>query len=240
MMLPVTPSLLLKTWDQGSTLHPIDRTLLLVAQARTDIPADLIADLPLGFINRTLMQMRLDLFGSQMSAVADCSHCHEALDISLDLQTMLTQLPVIDNETFYSGCVLSNGYRFRLPNSRDLAVISQDSDSTDSALQLLQRCCIGGPDDESLSAEMMDWVSASMEEIDPALDINCSLVCDHCGVDNTYPLDIASYLWQEIESHAQKLLREIHILALSYGWSEEAILSLTQQRRQQYINMVTV
>lgn len=238
MNLQAAPSLLLDIWDQGSNLHAIDRALLLVTQARTDIPVDIIADLSHGFINKTLIQMQLELFGNQMNAIVSCSNCQESLELSLDLQTILQQLSALDNEALYSSCIHFNKHRFRLPNSRDLAVISQRPDFADCALDLLQRCWISKPDSLPPSTEMMDAVAALMEEIDPALDINCNLVCEHCNFLNSYPLDMGNYLWQEIENFAKNLLREIHLLASSYGWSEQAILALTQKRRQLYVNMV--
>lgn len=238
MKLPATSSILLKIWDQGSHLHPVDRALFLVTQARMDIPVDIVADLSLGFINKSLIQMQLELFGHQMSAIVRCSNCHESLELSLDLHRILQQLPDLENEALYSSCIHFNDYRFRLPNSRDLAFIYQQSDSADCVDGLLQRCCITQPDKSPLSVEMMDAVASLMEEIDPALDINCNLVCELCDFQNSYPFDVGRYLWLEIESFAKKLLREIHILASSYGWSEQTILALTQKRRQQYLNMV--
>jgi hypothetical protein len=50
--------------------------------------------------------------------------------------------------------------------------------------------------------------------------------------------DIASYFWDEINAWANRILREVHILASRYGWSERDILALSPWRRQFYLDMV--
>jgi hypothetical protein len=41
-----------------------------------------------------------------------------------------------------------------------------------------------------------------------------------------------------VEAAAKRLLGEIHNLASAYGWSEDAILSLSNSRRALYLQMV--
>jgi len=50
--------------------------------------------------------------------------------------------------------------------------------------------------------------------------------------------DILTYLWSEIEDWAQRLLLEVHTLALAYGWSERDILAMSPRRRRLYLEMV--
>jgi hypothetical protein len=51
-------------------------------------------------------------------------------------------------------------------------------------------------------------------------------------------LDIARYLWDELDDWAQDLLAEVDVLARHYAWSERDILSLTPIRRQFYLDLV--
>ena len=46
-------------------------------------------------------------------------------------------------------------------------------------------------------------------------------------------------LWAEISARAQHLLREVHLLASAYGWSEQQILELSPTRRASYLRMVS-
>jgi len=53
------------------------------------------------------------------------------------------------------------------------------------------------------------------------------------------PLDIVAFFWEEISAKANRLLEEVHTLALAYGWNEMDILSMSVRRRQFYFEMVT-
>jgi hypothetical protein len=49
---------------------------------------------------------------------------------------------------------------------------------------------------------------------------------------------MAAFLWAEIEARARRLLREVHILATAYGWTEAEVLSLGENRRARYVERV--
>ncbi len=87
---------------------------------------------------------------------------------------------------------------------------------------------------ESVAIEL----SAHMAEIDPQGDIQLSLVCPKCDRRWDAVLDIASYLWSEINAWALRTLREIDVLATAYGWTETEILRLSPWRRQAYLEII--
>ena len=84
-------------------------------------------------------------------------------------------------------------------------------------------------------ARWLERLEAALESADPHADLSLSLTCSACAATWTTPLDIASYLWVELEDRARQLLDEVHHLARAYGWSEREILSLTQERRTAYL-----
>jgi hypothetical protein len=45
-------------------------------------------------------------------------------------------------------------------------------------------------------------------------------------------------VWRELDDWAQRTLREIHVIAGAYGWSEDEILQLSARRRQMYVEMI--
>lgn len=47
-----------------------------------------------------------------------------------------------------------------------------------------------------------------------------------------------SFFWDEINHWAKRLIHDVHILAVAYGWSEEKILALSPWRRQAYLDLV--
>jgi hypothetical protein len=47
-----------------------------------------------------------------------------------------------------------------------------------------------------------------------------------------------SFLWSEIHSWAQRLLRDVHAIAAAYGWREGDILAMNPLRRQAYLELI--
>jgi len=78
-----------------------------------------------------------------------------------------------------------------------------------------------------------------LRELDPQADVRLDLTCTACGHHWESIFDIATYFWREIDDWAQRMLRDVHILAMAYSWSEADILSMSAWRRQAYLQMVT-
>ena len=49
--------------------------------------------------------------------------------------------------------------------------------------------------------------------------------------------DVAAFLWAAVERWALLTLRDVHQLALAYGWGEGDVLALSPLRRQLYLEM---
>lgn len=140
-----------------------------------------------------------------------------------------------------------DGYElhFRLPNSQDLAAIANNQDVGSARNRLVQCCIVQACYDglpvamEELPDPVIESVTAQMIERDPLAEIQLALTCPVCGHHWQSMFDIVTFLWHEISMEAKRLLREVHILAQAYGWSEGDILSMSAARRQLYIEMVT-
>jgi hypothetical protein len=167
------------------------------------------------------------------------------LDIA-QLRATPPQHPVDPTPEVYSFS--EGGYRveFRLPNSYDLAAIALETDVEQARGQLLARCITqvayrnhhepASPD--QLPADLIAALAARLAEADPQAEIELALTCENCGANWTALLDIALFLWTEISARVRRLLREVHTLALAYGWREADILALSDARRQLYLEMV--
>jgi hypothetical protein len=77
-----------------------------------------------------------------------------------------------------------------------------------------------------------------MAELDPQADVQLALQCPSCSHPWHDPFDIATFFWGEINAWAVRILREVHMLAAAYGWSETDILAMNARRRQVYLDMV--
>jgi hypothetical protein len=78
-----------------------------------------------------------------------------------------------------------------------------------------------------------------MSEADPLLELDYDLACPQCGAGVRATVDVAAFVWAEVEARSRVLLAEVDLLARAYGWSEDAILTLAPERRARYVELVT-
>jgi hypothetical protein len=236
-MVPLSPSNVLALWEQGRARHAIDRALLLFAAACPDLPADRLADLPLGQRNAALLRLRHWAFGPEIRACVDCPGCRERMELAFEADMFLPPESAAHDGDEHE----TDGFRFRLPTSRDLAALLGHADVNSAAARLLERCCIARPGGDQASSldGLLEKIEAELEALDPCADIELSLVCESCAHAWTAPFDIAAMLWDEVEARARALLATVDTLARAYGWSERDVLALSEQRRAAYLEMVT-
>ncbi len=133
---------------------------------------------------------------------------------------------------------------FRLPNSGDLLDLPRNSDESLARRQVLKKCLKQARRDgkdvcyDELPEEILSAIVQSMTEMDPQADFRLGLQCRQCGYQWSETFDILSFLWSEIHTYALRLLREVHVLASAYGWSEAEILTLGSIRRQAYLELI--
>ena len=234
-MRPLSPELLLRAWEHGRRRHPVDLAVMLYAFAQPELDPDRLPDAPLGDRNAAILRLREATFGARLRAVLDCPRCGEQLELDTDT-TILLATSAQD-----AAPVEVDGLRFRPPTSRDLVGILGEIDTEAARLKLLRRCLVGGgePPGPALLATLCDRVEDALERADPLSDLTFGFTCDACGHVWQAPLDVAGFVWDEIDAHARRLLDEVHLLARAYGWSEAEILSLPEARRSAYIERVT-
>jgi hypothetical protein len=226
----------LNLWEHGAGLHPLDQGLLALSAAFPETPCENLADWPLGRRNRALARLRCLQFGPRLQAWLACTHCGEKLEFEMDARTLAGEQ---SHEECSSGePIVVRGHSFRLPTSRDLARAVAATDTRSAAVRLIESCRLesDGP---------VEWSPADIEEVgermalaDPLAETRLTLVCPSCGSECDETLDIAAFLWAEIECLAKRLIVEIDALARVYGWTESEILALGDRRRALYMNMV--
>jgi len=223
---------LLALWERGSNLHPLDQGLLALTAALPDQPPDGIADWPLGRRNRALAELHCSCFGSTLQACTACPSCSEKMEFEMDVRTLMSEAP-------NSGATIEvDGRTFRLPTSRDVAAATREPDPVAAANRLLLHCMMGADDSPNWSEEELERVGDKMALADPMAEFRLSLLCPACNQRWDETLDIAGFLWAEIDARARRLLWEIHTFASAYGWTEAEVLSLSTARRARYLEMI--
>lgn len=182
-----------------------------------------------------LLARRLQaLVGNQVPACVDCPRCGELLDISVDLRAV-AELPVVEEKSWMSISVEDEPVRFRLPTSEDLlTVVGLDRPQ---ARAVLMRECLGLGPDELPAPDVAAAVDTAMEVVAPAGAVDLLVICPQCGMQGAVPLDVPSLLWSEVETEAAGLLRDVHDLAVRFGWTEPDVLALSPRRRAAYLAM---
>jgi hypothetical protein len=232
----------LALWERGQTLHPLDQGLLAVQAAFPESQRESVADWPLGRRNRALAQLRCACFGRWLRGWTACEQCGERLEFEVD-GNALAAINVCSTDER----IEVRGDVFRLPTSRDLARIAGEHDSSAAAVHLLEQCMISSTsqdsgahrlDEQRWTKEELDAIEERMTQADPLAEILLHFDCPICSHAFDLCLDIAAFLWAELEGRAKRLLRDVHTLASAYGWSEVEILSLSPARRDFYLAMV--
>jgi len=170
-----------------------------------------------------------------MDGTATCPSCGERLDLALDVESIR---PASEPDRPAEGTLDIDGYRvqFRLPSSEDVAGLAHTEDVLVTRRQLLDRCIKHG--EAELPDSVLDAVAQRMADLDPQGDVQLALQCPSCSHTWHGRFDVVTFFWAEINAWAVRSLREVHILAAAYGWSESDILAMNARRRQIYLDMV--
>ncbi len=232
---PLSAQALLSAWEQGCHRHPLDRALLLRALTAPGTETAALADEPLGRCTAALLEARAATFGPRLRAGVDCPVCGAALEFDLDTAELLRARPEP------TDTVEIDGMRFRPPCHRDLARIVGEADTATATSRLAVLCALDGP--QTLAGhpdltEMIAEIELALERADPWANLSLDLRCEECGHSWPEPLDVPALLWAEVEHRARRLLDEVHLLAQAYGWTEDVILALSDQRRAAYLQRV--
>lgn len=234
-MRALSQSDVLSLWENGRALHPLDRGLLVIDAVFAE--GATAADWPLGERNRALAEMHCAFFGDAVSGWTPCAECGEKLEFRMDGRVLAQQAMGERAETIEAG-----GRRFRVPTSRVLARLASESsdEEANAGARLLTLCRMDGESDSK-----REWTEQEMEEAgeklaaaDPLAEIALHFSCPVCGSACEESLDLAAFVWAELEAWAKRLALEVHALASAYGWSEREILSMSEPRRRLYLEMV--
>ena len=192
-----------------------------------------------------LLALRQQLFGSRVTGIITCNQCGEPaeIDFSLDEVRVKSRNKISPARAGKSANVAKAEKTFRLgnqrlhyraPTSEDLLAISSVSDPVVAKRMLIERCVEAG---DQLAEEILDKVLTRLSRQEAQADIRLRIACPACSHTLEPLFDIASYLWRELDDWARKTLREIHVIASRYGWSETEILRMSARRRRTYLEL---
>lgn len=241
VMHPLTASETLAVWEAGQERRPVERAVALLVAAGAASREEVLA-LPLGQRDGLLLTLRSWAFGARLGARGECPACGAAVE--LDVAADDLRAPAANGHVRH---LARDGVEvtFRPPSSGDvLDALDAPASSVSAPARLLERCVEWARadgeelDPEDLPAGVRAVIAGAMAEADPQAAIEVALVCPACAKTWLAPLDLAGFFWAELDAWARRTLREVHVLASAYGWSEGAILDLSPWRRHLYRELV--
>lgn len=233
----------LRLWEQGLSLHPVDRAQFFALCATDQAQAEDVCRWPLGRRDTQLMELRRQAYGERLPVVDTCPHCGEAAEFELDLTALLHMsgdVPPPEFDVSMGDLQL----RLRLPDTQDMACAASCTDLARARQVLLERCVLSAaragvslaPDGLDASEEIA--IGAALAEADPLADVRIAVNCPVCADEWLALLDINAVFWQELQHEARQVLRDVHTLAGAYGWTESEVLALSPTRRMAYLAQV--
>lgn len=235
-MFNTQPETLLAVWEANWNRTPCERAVALLIATCPEISPEEAGRIPVGRRDEILLSLRERLFGCQAQLLTTCPVCTEQLELDFALKEVRSPSP---SSSWFSIGPAGSEVTFRLPCSDDLLALqsAKPSDPRD----FLVRACLADSCStlDSMSAELVNRISEEMADLDPQANVMLGIACASCSHEWEVRFDISSLLWSEIDAWAQRLIGEVHVLAMTYGWDESAILVMSPLRRQIYLNMIS-
>jgi hypothetical protein len=165
--------------------------------------------------------------------------CGEPLEIALPFDALLAAAPGEDDDTARPVPVSLPGGRsaaLRRPTGRDLHAWRRTPCASrhEAVATMLDALVVEGvvmPEDEPAIADVM-------ATHDPLVAFTVSCACPACGAERDRPIDLETICLARLRQLQRGLLREIHVLASTYGWTEKEVLAIPPARRAHFLRLI--
>jgi hypothetical protein len=175
-----------------------------------------------------------------VSATLRCpaSQCGETFEIEIPVDVLSSVQPACDPAAAPIAISLNEGRSavLRRPTGRDLGNWREQHHATrrEAIAAMIDALLVDGsvnPDDEPIVAEVM-------ATHDPLVAFTVDCACPACGVHGEQHVDLEEIVLAKLNARQRALLREVHMLASRYGWTERDILGIAPERRARYLQMI--
>lgn len=233
-------------WLPGAqrTTALLSRTVVRLGDG-TDPDVEDVRALTVGDRETLLWGVRRATVGNRVDLVVTCEGCGEKLDAPLDISAAATG--VVDpggvagaerTEQLVDGHTVL----LRCPTGVDQEAIAATGGDLDQRANALLRRLVARIDGEvpsdGLLSELAPALSAALAEADPTAEMMLDVACPSCDAVTQTLVDAGAILVEEAVAGARWLMEEIHVLASTYHWSEDAILALPTARRRRYLDLI--
>jgi hypothetical protein len=191
------------------------------------------SSLPVTDADAALLAGRQAWVGDRIETTVRCPHerCGEKADVDFSISDFLeyrrpTMPPGVQRG---DGFFLCNGVAFRAPTLAD----EEAARASASPVRTLSERCI-----DTTSPRTVRKIERMLEKVAPSLVSELTLSCPGCGRSHSATFDPRAFVLKELGDQAQFLWDDVHLIASTYHWSKNEILSLDRARRAQLAERV--
>ena len=229
----------LDLWERAQDRTEVRRALVLAEAGGPPAEPAELERLPIGRRDVRLLELYRALGGSALEATASCPSCSETVELEVDVAALLDRAA----RGRAPAPVEAHGFTvaWRAPDSLDVEAAAAGRDVGEAERVLLERCVLSatgpeGPvDPRELPPEVRAAVTEAMAEADPLAEVLVDVSCPACGAGFVADVAVAAFVWAELRAEAERLLREVDVLARAYGWTDPEVLALGERRRAAYL-----
>jgi hypothetical protein len=241
MMQALSLNDLLQLHESCERLRPTARALTILGRAAPELSSAELSRLSIGDRDERLLALRAATFGPHLDCSAICPACEERLEFTLNAEALRLEGR---GSTEFRGVFDHEGNQipFRTLNSDDLLLVERTLDPDSARAVLIKRALEldveGSGETPALTPELVAGLAAALERADPLAALNVTLQCAACKHSWTVLFEVVTHLWNDIRETVERLVREVHLLARAYSWSERAILRMSATRRKLYLDQI--
>jgi hypothetical protein len=227
-----------------------------IGTIRTVTP-DVVRQLLVADRQYLLLRLRRITFGPDVQSSVYCPwpDCSSKVDINFSIDQVPVKKAVNKGDRYAMALPRNDDgrrpaegpaatLRFRLPVGADQEALHECAlgNEAQALSELLDRCVVEWPEDipdvRSLSPAARMEIEKLMERSAPAVNLAMDARCPDCGRGFTLPFDLQDFFFGELRISQDLLFREVHYLAYHYHWSEGEILSMSREKRRNYIRVL--
>jgi hypothetical protein len=214
--------------DAAAASRLLDRLIDRVNDAGGSVDS---ASLSVSEHDRLLAAIFRRLYGDKAVCHATCADCRESFEFELPLDRILAEQEAEaerwgapDAEGWWTT---EEGVRFRAPTAGEVLVAD---------VKTLRALCL---DEASEGAPLAAFdLEAALAAAAPTLSIDVAVTCPHCETSQNARFDIARHLARSLQRELPFLVREVHLIASTYGWAHDEIMALTRVDRRAFAGLI--
>lgn len=202
-------------------------------------------ELPISTRIEALLSIAFLTKDAELEIALRCEKCKEAIGIYLTQESVREFLSETNHSETITIQLHGKSLTLRKPTGSDQLVwLQKPHNDKSSTTREIIRSLISNTEREHSDQELkifeksIETLSQAMEQLDPLVNFNVSILCPYCEETRAYFIDLETIVLNLLREAQEDYLECIHLLALHYHWDEREIISLPLWRKKKYISLI--